>query len=126
MNKRPRLFSDLIAFYKIYWPHHLNLPKPFRLSAGEKILRELNQSLALVAAANLADHNRPEDRREAAECLRTVRIGLEAARALLLLAWEMKFISSAVLSDLDHRLEDLAQQAARWREWFGKNGPTQK
>ena len=120
MNKRPRLFSDLVAFYKIYYPHHLNLPKAFRLSAGEEILRELTQSLALVAAANLADHNRPEDRREAAERLKTARISLETARALLIVAWELKFISSAVLSDLDHRLNELGQQAARWREWFDK------
>ena len=110
----------MIAFFKIYWPHHLNLPEAFRLSAGENILRELNQSLALVAAAKLADHQRPEDRFEAAELLRAVRLSLESARSLLMLAWEMKFISSAVFADLDRRLEELGHQAARWRGWFGK------
>lgn len=120
MNKHPRLYSDLIGFYKIYWPHHLNLPKAFRLSTGEEILRLLNAALAQVAAANLADHLRPEDRREAAERLWSARINLETARAFLTLAWEMKFISSAARSDLDQRLETLALQAARWRNWFGK------
>ena len=120
MNKHPKLYSDLIGFFKIYWPHHLNLPKAFRLSAGENILRELNQSLTLAAAANSADHNRPEDRFEAAERLRAVRLSLESARSLLMLAWEMKFISSAVFADLDRRLEELGHQAARWRGWFEK------
>lgn len=65
---------------------------------------------------------RPEDRFEAAERLRAARVSLETARSLLMLAWEMKFISSPAFADLDHRLEELGRQAARWRGWFGKNG----
>lgn len=75
-----------MTFYKIYYPHHLNLPKAFRLSAGEEILKALHDSIALVAAANLADHNRPEQCEEAAERLRSARVSLETARAFLNLA----------------------------------------
>ena len=39
--KHPQIFADVLTLSQIYYPMHNNLPKPFRFSVGEQILKEL-------------------------------------------------------------------------------------
>lgn len=46
--KHPQIFSDLLMFYKRYYPIHAGLPKPFRFTTGEGILSEITSCLKQV------------------------------------------------------------------------------
>lgn len=50
--KHPQIFSDLLMFYKRYYPIHAGLPKPFRFTTGESILNEITACLKLVTLPN--------------------------------------------------------------------------
>ena len=67
--KHPQIFSDLLMFYKRYYPIHAGLPKPFRFTTGESILTEITQCLKLVTLAISA--------------IRTMRLRVPKARSRL-------------------------------------------
>lgn len=119
--KHPQLYSDTIRFHKLYWRAHQNLPKAFRLTTGERILTEITACLGHVAAANFAGRADAEGRRAAEELLR-LRERLEVIRALLTLAWELKFLSHHTMAALNADLDGLGKQASRWGQWFEGKG----
>jgi hypothetical protein len=116
--KHPQLYSDTIRFHKCYWLAHQNLPKAFRLTTGEQILREITACLGCVVAANFVNKADPEARRAGARNLMLMRERLEVIRAFLILAWEMRAVSHHTLADLNGRLDELGKQATRWQQWF--------
>lgn len=116
--KHPKIYSDTIAFHKLYRQAHNHLPKDFRLTTGEQILREITSCLGCIAAANLAGKAIQADRLRAANQLAHMRERLEVIRAFLILAWEEKAISHHQLADLSARLDELGKQATRWQQWF--------
>jgi hypothetical protein len=116
--KHPQLYSDTIGFHKCYWLVHQNLPKAFRLTTGEQILREITTCLGCVAAANFVNKAEHNARRDGARHLTLMRERLEVIRAFLILAWEMRAVSHHTLADLNGRLDELGKQATRWQQWF--------
>jgi hypothetical protein len=116
--KHPQLYNDTIRFHKLYWQAHQNLPKAFRLTTGEQILREITVCLGCVASANFVNKADNNARRLAAEKLIVMRERLEVIRAFLILAWELKAISHHTLADLNGGLDELGKQATRWQQWF--------
>jgi hypothetical protein len=102
----------------MYWRAHQHLPKAFRLTTGEQILREITACIGCVASANFVNKKDAEARRHAAATLVVMRERLEVIRAFLILAWELKAISHHTLADLNGRLDELGKQATRWQQWF--------
>jgi len=84
--KYPKIYSDLLKLYEYYWRMHKSLPKAFRFTVGEDILRELSACLRCVVVANEASRDNEAERREAAAALRAAKICLETARAFFTLA----------------------------------------
>lgn len=116
--KHPQVFADLLTVFQMYYPMHQNLPKPLRLSVGERVLQELTQCLRLVVLANGVDKQCPQARSGGAAYLRELRAGVEVVRGMLLLCWKMKALSHGALTALAVRLESVSKQAARWQQWF--------
>jgi hypothetical protein len=116
--KHPQIYSDIIRFHKSYWLIHQNLPKAFRQTTGEQILREVTTCLGCVASANFVNKNDVEARGHAARQLGIMRERLEVIRAFLILAWELQAVSHHGLADLNGRLDELGKQATRWQQWF--------
>ena len=116
--KHPQLYSDTIRFHKSYWLIHQNLPKAFRLTTGEQILREITTCLGCVATANFVNKADTQARVSGARQLGIMRERLEVIRAFLILAWELRAISHHSLADLNGRLDELGKQATRWQQWF--------
>lgn len=120
--KHPQIYSDTIRFHKAYWRVHQHLPKAFRLTTGEQVLREITACLGCVASANFVNKADAEERRKAAGQLTLMRERLEVIRAFLILAWEEKALSHNALADLNGRLDELGKQATRWQQWFLRDG----
>jgi hypothetical protein len=116
--KHPQLYSDTIRFHKAYWRVHQHLPKAFRLTTGEQVLREITACLGCVASANFVNKADTGERRKAAGQLMLMRERLEVIRAFLILAWEIQALSHHALADLNGRLDELGKQATRWQQWF--------
>jgi hypothetical protein len=121
--KLPQIYSDTIRLHKLYWRTHQHLPKAFRLTTGEQILREITTCLGCIAAANFVNKSDPDARLRAARELIHMRERLEVIRAFLILAWELKAVSHHSLADLSARLDELSKQATRWQQWFERVGP---
>jgi hypothetical protein len=119
--KHPQIYSDTIRFHKAYWRVHQHLPKAFRLTTGEQVLREITVCLGCVASANFVNKADVADRRRAAGQLTLMRERLEVIRAFLILAWEEKALSHHALADLNGKLDELGKQATRWGQWFQGN-----
>lgn len=122
--KYPKIYSDLLKFYEYYWRMHKSLPKTFRFTVGEDILRELTACLRHVVVANEAGKDSEVERREGAAALKAAKINLEAARAFFLLAWELKLISHQSTASVNGHIDNLARQAEKWRQWFEREGST--
>lgn len=116
--KHPKIYSDTIAFHKLYRQAHNHLPKDLRLTTGEQILNEITDCLGCIAAANIVNKSDTEARSRAARQLIHMRERLEVIRAFLILAWEERAISHHQLADLSARLDELGKQATRWQQWF--------
>jgi hypothetical protein len=99
------------------------LPKAFRLTTGEQILREITDCLGCVASANFVDNADNDARRKAAGKLIAMRERLEVIRAFLIPAWELKAISHHTPADLNGRLDELGKQATGWQQWFLNAAP---
>lgn len=102
----------------MYYPMHQNLPKPFRLTVGEQILRELGECLRYVVLANAVNKQCSVGRSEGATYVRALRAGIEVVRGFLMLSWKMKMLSHGALTDLSVGLESISKQATRWQQWF--------
>lgn len=116
--KHPQIFSDLLMFYKRYYPIHAGLPKPFRFTTGESILTEITQCLKLVTLANQCNKNDAIARAKGSESLGQLRVSIEVIRSYLLVAWQLKLLSHGGLHELTGVLESVSKQAARWQQWF--------
>lgn len=102
----------------MYYPMHQNLPKPFRLTVGEQILRELGECLRYVVLANAVNKQCSVGRSEGAKYVRALRADIEVVRGFLMLSWKMKMLSHGALTHLSVGLESISKQAARWQQWF--------
>ena len=120
--KHPKLYSDLVCLYKSYWQVHSNLPRHFQATSGLLILQQLTACIEYASAANFTDKINIANRRRAARKLTDLREALEVIRALLTVAWELRFISHHVMAHLNGRLDDLGKQATRWGQWFMRPG----
>lgn len=116
--KYPKIYSDLLKLYEYYWRMHKSLPKTFRFTVGEDILRELSACLRCVVVANEANRDNETERQEAAAALKTAKTNLETARAFFTLAWELKLISHQSAAEVNARIDTVARQAEKWRQWF--------
>ncbi len=118
--KHPQIFSDLLMFYKRYYPIHAGLPKPFRFTTGESILTEVTHCLKLVTLANQCNKNDAMGCAQGSELLGQLRASIEVIRSYLLVAWQLKLLSHGGLYQLTDGLESVLKQATRWQQWFGK------
>jgi len=120
--KHPQIFSDLLMFYKRYYPIHAGLPKPFRFTTGESILTEVTHCLKLVTLTNQCDKSDPVSCSKGSDLLGQLRASIEVIRSYLLVAWQLKLLSHGGLHELAGVLESVSKQAARWQQWFRKGG----
>ena len=116
--KHPQIFSDLLMFYKRYYPIHAGLPKPFRFTTGEAILTEITVCLKQVTVANHCRKQEADGRVLGAQALGELRVSIEVVRSYLLVAWQLKLLSHGGLHELTAGLESVSRQAARWQQWF--------
>jgi hypothetical protein len=120
--KHPQISSDLLMFYKRYYPIHAGLPKPFRFTTGESILTEITQCLKLFTLADQCNKNDAIARAKGAESLGQLRVSIEVIRSYLLVAWQLKLLSHGGLHELTGVLESVSKHATRWQQWFdGRN-----
>ncbi|CAK7043770.1 MAG: hypothetical protein DELT_02942 [Desulfovibrio sp.] len=97
---------------------HKSLPKTFRFTVGEDLLRELTACLRHVVIANEAGRESEAERREGAAALKAAKTNLETARAFFTLAWELKLISHQSAAIVNGHIDNIARQAEKWRQWF--------
>lgn len=116
--KYPQIFSDVLLFYKRYYPIHNGLPKAFRFTTGESILQEITLCLKQITIANHCQKKDMAGRAKASQALSEVRASIEVIRSYLLLAWQLKLLSPGGLHELTGNLESVSKQAARWQQWF--------
>ena len=116
--KHPQIFSDLLMFYKRYYPIHAGLPKPFRFTTGESILTEITACLKQVTLANHCRKQEAAGRAKGSHALGELRVSIEVIRSYLLVAWQLKLLSHGGLHELTGVLESVSKQAARWQQWF--------
>ncbi|MCR9656242.1 four helix bundle protein, partial [Vibrio parahaemolyticus] len=89
----------------------------FRFTTGEQILSELTQSIRCSVQANLYGKVSSE-KRKAFEWLFELNARLDVVQSLLMLAWELKFLSHGALVLLTEQLELVQRQVVGWRKWF--------
>ena len=123
--KHPQIFADLLSLLQIYYPVHNRMPKGFRFTVGEQVLKELGHCMRLVVQANGLDKNRSEDCAKGATVLLQLRSGIEVVRAYFITAWKLRFLSHGALTDLSQLMEGIARQAARWQQWFAARAQVQ-
>ncbi len=116
--KHPQIFSDLLMFYKRYYPIHAGLPKPFRFTTGESILTEITSCLKQVTLANHCRKQEASGRAKGSQALGELRVSIEVIRSYLLVAWQLKLLSHGGLHELTGVLESVSKQAVRWQQWF--------
>jgi len=119
------LYSDLIKLYKAYWQLHGNLPRAFRFTTGEQVLRSLSNCVALCAGGTYAEKTSPDERARCAGQLRELRAELETVRAVLIVGWELKFVSHNSMAHLNAALDDAGRQAVKWRQWLKRGENSQ-
>lgn len=118
--RHPKIYSDLVTFYKVYWQMHQGMPRPFRFTTGEQILSLLSRGLQMIVRVNLMDKGCGRQCQMATELLADLSALLECCRGLLMLAWSLKMLSDGALLQLNDRLDVLGRQAASWRQWFAR------
>lgn len=118
--KQPKIYDDLVLLYKTYWNTHKHLPRPFRMTTGEDILKEITQCIKKVILANLVDKNHPEQRVIASTYLADTRAGLVVIRGMLTVGWSLKFIAHGLFIKLTQILDPIEKQVTRWCQWFLK------
>lgn len=116
--KHPRVYDDLLQFYRMYWETHRHLPRPYKLTTGEAILTEITECVRKIILANQVNKNEHADRKQAAGMLSEVRASLVVIRGMLTLGWGMKFISHGAFMILTTQLDSVEKQITRWHGWF--------
>ena len=116
--KHNRIYYDLQKLYKLYWNQHKHFPRAFRFTTGEQLLKEITSAIRNVVLANLQSKSTMAGKEYAAKSLMEVNASLETISALLLLAWEMKFLSHGGLAVLTECIGNIQRQVVGWRRWF--------
>lgn len=120
--KHPQIFADLLMVVQVYYPLHGQFPRPFRYAVGDRIMATLTECCRLVVLANGVNKQSAQGRQLGAERVAALRAELEVVRGFVLLAWRLKFLSHAGVTELATRLEVVSKQAARWQQWFAGVG----
>jgi hypothetical protein len=115
--KNPKIFADLLLFFKKCYSVHQGLPKLFRIAISEKLLNEITECMKLVALANFKKGDKLEIL-SGAQDLKELRGRIEVIKAYLLVAWEMKHYSHAFFAEVNERIEEISKQAASWEKWM--------
>jgi len=115
--ENPKIFSDLLIFFKKCYSVHQGLPKLFRIAVSEKLLNEITEGMKLVALANFKKNNQIE-LLSGADDLKELRGRIEVIKAYCLVAWEMEYYSHAFFADVNSRIEEISKQAAKWEIWM--------
>lgn len=115
--KHPKIFADLLAFFKKCYSVHQGLPKLFRIVVSEKLLNEITECMKLVALANFKKGDRIEIL-SGAQDLKELRGRIEIIKAYCLVAWEMKYYSHGFFADVNEKIEEISKQAASWEKWM--------
>jgi len=79
---------------------------------------EITLAIRNVVLANLQSKSTTVGKERAAKLLMEVNASLETISALLLLAWEMKFLSHGGLAVLTECIGNIQRQVVGWRRWF--------
>lgn len=116
--KHPKVYDDLLHFYKEYWGIHKHLPRAFRMTTGDSILQGLTECIKGVVLANYTDKNDADQRIFAGEKLGVVRAEIVIIRGLLTVGWNMRFISHGAFMNLTVKLDEIEKQITRWQAWF--------
>ncbi|WP_061039996.1 four helix bundle protein [Vibrio coralliirubri] len=116
--KHHRIYYDLQKLYKLYWNQHKHFPRAFRFTTGEQLLEEITSVIRNVVLANLQSKSTTVGKERAAKLLMEVNASLETISALLLLAWEMTFLSHGGLAVLTECIGHIQRQVVGWRRWF--------
>lgn len=115
--KHPKIFTDVLTIYKIYYHKHEALPKIFRVTIGTEIMKELSASLRCIVLANFKRLSR-EDFLESAQIIKELRGSIELLKSYYLIGWEMKFFSHGFFVQLMEKIEEVSRQAASWSAWI--------
>ncbi|HAV6637275.1 MULTISPECIES: four helix bundle protein [Serratia] len=116
--KHPKVYDDLLRFYKAYWIVHKHLPRSFKITTGDVILQTITTCIKGVITANYLDKNNAEQRLLSGDSLGQVRTQLVIARGLLTVGWDMRFISHGSFMQLTSQLDGIEKQVTRWQAWF--------
>ncbi len=116
--KHNRIYYDLQKLYKLYWNQHKHFPRAFRFTTGEQLLKEIMLAIRNVVLANLQNKSTTAGKECAVSLFMEVNASLETISALLLLAWEMKFLSHGALAVLTECIGHIQRQVVGWRRWF--------
>jgi hypothetical protein len=115
--KHPKIFADLLAFFKKCYSVHQGLPKLFRIAVSEKLLNEVTECMKLVALANFKKEDL-EQLLSGADDLKNLRGRVEVIKAYCLVAWEMKHYSHGFFAEVNEKIEEISKQAASWEKWM--------
>lgn len=116
--KQPKVYDDLLLLYKTYWHTHKHLPRPFRMTTGEDILKEITHCIKRVILANLVDKQDIVQRQMASGYLADTRAALVVVRGMLTIGWNIKFIAHGTFMRLTQLLDLIEKQVTRWQGWF--------
>lgn len=93
----------------------------FKYTTGEQILNELTRCICFSVQANLYGKSNDSLLR-ALDLLLELSALLETIHSLLMLAWELKFLSHGALVSLTELIANISRQVVGWRKWFQGKG----
>lgn len=117
--EQPKIFTDLLTLYKIWYQKHKHMPKYFRVTLGDRIMNEMTDGMKLITKANF-EKDITKDFEEGAQHLQELRAGIEILKTYFVVAWEMEFISHGFYIELSGKLKEVSKQATSWHKWFRK------
>ncbi len=113
----PKIYIDLLTLFKLYYLKHKHLPKMFRVTIGDDIMKEVSACIKLVVFANFKkDYS--EDFKLAIVHIRDLRGRIELIKSYVFLAWDMKFISYGFYAKLIDKISEISKQATSWEKWM--------
>lgn len=117
-SKHPKIFSDLVLLFELYYRIHEGMPKSFRVSVSDKVLNELTEAMRLAVLANSVDKKSKDGREQGALYISQLRGHIEVAWTFVLLGWKLRFVSNGAMANMSQRFENIAPQAVNWERWF--------
>ncbi len=115
--QHPKVFVDLLKSMKFYYTKHPHLPKLVRVTLGEDVLRGMSHCLQLIVILNY--YKKVEGKRERLSLyLLELQGRIEVIKGLLLILWEMKFISSGFYAEMFRQMEEVSKQVSGWGRWL--------